>query len=445
MPIRGLLAAGIALVIAAGLVWWSNKRGTDPRIDENPKLFDLADADITRIELRRAGGETTILERDAGGRWAVTAPAAYAADSGAVQSLVGSLAKLNAEKAVEERVEDFGEFGLKEPGFIALVTTKDGTLHTIMVGDDVPAVGGHYVRKAGDERLYTVAAFTKTSIDKSSADLRDKRLLPFGENALAKLELRTSTGSVEFGRNAAGDWQIVKPEPLRADGWQVEELIRRIREAQLDPSRSEADQKKNEMDFARAAPLATVNITAGVAAQSLEVRRTADNRYLARSSVVPGVHLLSNDTGEGLDKSAADFRTKKLFDFGFAEPSRVEFKGPEGARTFVREDANWNESGKTMDTVGVQSLIDRLRDLTAESFPTSGFTTPEIEAAISTGEGEKASTEKIQISRAGGKFLARREGEPALYELRADAVEELTKAARDVKEPPAPDTGKGKK
>ena len=48
-------------------------------------------------------------------------------------------------------------------------------------------------------------------------------------------------------------------------------------------------------------------------------------------------------------------------------------------------------------------------------------------------------TEKVQISQAGAKFIARREGEAAQYEVDENAVKDLRSAASDIKEPaPAP-------
>lgn len=440
MPWRGLVAALVAVVIAAGLVWWSRSREGTEEGTKSPELFNLTETEMRKIELRRASGEVTVLERGDDPVWRLTAPAAYAADRDAAQSLVNSLSKLNAEQVVEEKVENFAEFGLREPDFIALVTMKDGTLHTVMLGDEVPAAGGYYARRAGDERLFTIASFTRTSLDKSASDLRDKRLLTFDSPALARVALRARGQSVEFGRDSRNNWRIVKPEPLRADGWQVEELIRRLSEARLDPGQREDDARKLAADFARAAPLAFIEVTSGTDAQSLEVKRTSDNRYLGRSSVVPGVHLLTNDTGEGFDKTAADFRTRKLFDFGFAEPARVEFKDEQGARVFTKEDGAWKEGGKAMDTVGVQSLVDRLRDLGAEGFPASGFTAPTIELTVTSGD--PATTEKVLIARAGERYIARRDGEAALYELKEEAVKELIQAARDVKAAPAAETKK---
>lgn len=434
MGLKRLVAALIALAVAAGLVWWSRKEGAKEPASTAPKLFELAETEMRRIELRRASGELTVLERGDGPLWRLTAPAAYRTDREAVQALVNTLSGLSAEKVVEEKVEDFGEYGLKEPALIALVTMKDGKLQTLLLGDEVPTGGGHFARLAGDARLFTVASFTRESIDKTANDLRDRRLLTVDAAALARVELRARGSAVEFGRNAQGNWQIVKPEPLRADGWQVEELIRRLREAKLDPALSEEENRKNAADFNRAAPLAVIEATAGAEAQRLEVRRTSGNRYLARSSAVDGVHLLTNDTGEGFDKTVLDFRTRKLFDFGFTEPSRVEFKDAAGARVFRKEGEDWIEDKKRMDRVGVQSLIDRLRDLTAESFPTAGFGNPEIEVSVTTGE--KATVEKVRISRSGEGYIAQRDGEPPLYALKAEAVNAITNAARDVKEAP---------
>ena len=42
--------------------------------------------------------------------------------------------------------------------------------------------------------------------------------------------------------------------------------------------------------------------------------------------------------------------------------------------------------------------------------------------------------EKVQISKSGAAYVGRREGEPTLYELESKTVDDLTKAAGDVKE-----------
>ena len=46
--------------------------------------------------------------------------------------------------------------------------------------------------------------------------------------------------------------------------------------------------------------------------------------------------------------------------------------------------------------------------------------------------------EKVLISKQGNDYIAQRENEPALYGLDAKAVDDLSKAASDVKPAPAP-------
>ena len=39
--------------------------------------------------------------------------------------------------------------------------------------------------------------------------------------------------ALEFGKNAQGDWQILQPKPMRADGSQIDELVRKLKDARL--------------------------------------------------------------------------------------------------------------------------------------------------------------------------------------------------------------------
>ena len=49
-----------------------------------------------------------------------------------------------------------------------------------------------------------------------------------------------------------------------------------------------------------------------------------DKNYYAKSSVVDGVYKVPTDLGDGLDKRLDDFRNKKLFDFGWSDPNKIE-------------------------------------------------------------------------------------------------------------------------
>ena len=91
-----------------------------------------------------------------------------------------------------------------------------------------------------------------------------------------------------------------------------------------------------------------------------------------------------------------------------------------------------------MDIGAVQSLISNLRDLAASKFVESGFANPTIEATVTSDDGKRV--EKVSITKSGNDYIAKRENEPALYQLDSGSVEALQKAADDVK--PAAPSGK---
>jgi uncharacterized Zn-binding protein involved in type VI secretion len=139
------------------------------------------------------------------------------------------------------------------------------------------------------------------------------------------------------------------------------------------------------------------------------------------------------DLADALDKGLDDFRNKKLFDFGFSDPNKVEVNGT----TYAKSGDKWTSGAKTMDNTSVQNLIDKLRDLSASKFAEAGTGQQVFEATVTSNDNKR--TEHVAIQKQGDKFFAHRENEPSIYELDAQAVSDLQKAATDVKEaaPPA--------
>ena len=145
-----------------------------------------------------------------------------------------------------------------------------------------------------------------------------------------------------------------------------------------------------------------------------------------------GVFKIASDTGEGLNKSLDDFRNKKLFDFDFSDPTKLNIKNGAAAVTYSKSGEKWTAGARNLDNASVQSLIDKLRDLTASTFVEQGGGQAVFEASVESKGSAKV--EHVIVNKQGDKYFAQREGEPSIYELDAKAVEDLEKAATDVKE-----------
>ncbi len=436
-----LLIAAILLGGLGGALWWSNKneeeKAKKPAEDKSPKILAVKDSDVTGLEIKKRGGEDTVLTRSDSGVWSITAPKAYPADQGAVATLLSSANNLASDRLIDENATDLASYGLAPAADEVIFKMKDGKSVTLLIGDSNPAGNDVYAKLGDSGRLYTMPSSSKTSFDKESRDLRDKRLLTFDQDKATRVELTAKKETVEFGRINQTDWQILKPKPLRADGFAVEELVRKLKEANMDLTVGEEDAKKAAASFASATPVATVKITDPGGTQTIEIRKVAKDKdnvdYYAKSSVVDGVHKVAKDLGTGVDKGLDDFRNKKVFDFGFSDPTKIDFKDGTRVSSYAKSGDKWTSNGKTMDSSTVQALVDKLRDLSAAKFVDTGFTQPQIEITVVSQDGKR--TEKVQIApESNGKFIAKRENEAAMYEIEGNTIAEMRGVAADVKE-----------
>src|SRR6266478_3365412 len=388
MKSKGLLTASFLLLVLSGVIWWSNKKAVTP--DKAPvetttvKLLNLPEDQIQDIEIKKRTGETIQLKRN-DSKWMIAGAEPLRADPDAVSSMLSAISSLISDRTVEEKASSLEPYGLAQPAIELNITDKNKKTAKVLIGDDTPAGTAVYAAIAGDVRVFALASYRKNSFDKSTNDLRDKRLLPFDADKVSSIEVTAK--------------------------------------------------KKTAAAFGAGTPFATVRVTDVSGTQELQVRKNKDD-YYAKSSAVSGVYKISSGSGTGLDKGLDDFRNKKLFDFGFAEPEKIEIHGGSKSYFLTRSGSDWWSNGTKMDVGTVSALVDKVRDLSASKFMEIGFAASVLDLTVTSDNGKRV--ERVMIARSGDNYLAKRENEPALYELNASAISELQKTAADLKPAPPP-------
>jgi hypothetical protein len=438
MKSSGLIVAVIVLAALTGTLYWSNHRKpaethVSASAETPPKILALNQADITGIAIRKKGGEELALVKNDAGKWQITTPNQFRADQDAVSSLLSALSALNSDRLIEDKAANLEQYGLAQPSLEVEVTEKSKKTDKLLIGEDTPSSGAVYAALAGDPRVFTVASYTKNSLDKGTKDLREKRLMTFESDKVTRIELQAKKQVIEFGRNKE-QWQIVKPGPFRADGFQVDELLRNLSDAKMDLTAND-DEKKAAAAFSSGTPVAAAKVTDASGTQGLQLRKNKDD-YYAKSSVVEGVYKVASGIGSGVDKGLDDFRNKKLFEFGYADPEKIELDDGPKNYSLSRSGEDWSLSGAKMDASSVRTLVGKLRDLMASKFPESGFTKTVFDITVTSNDGKR--TERVLIAKNGERYVAKRENEPSLYELNSSDVTELQKSAAEIKPAPAP-------
>jgi hypothetical protein len=432
MEPKRLMIAALALAALSGVLWWSNKEEAKgekkPGKDDPPKILEIAQDQIAKIEMKRLGAEPVVLEKAEA--WSLKAPKALGADQDAASAVTSALAVLSSDRMVADKFDNPQTYGLQQPVLTVVVTRKDGKTHTLHLGSDTPDGSATYAQLGGETKLYTVATFTKTSLDKTWRDLRDKRLLPFDSEKLTRVETTAKGATIEFGKNNANNWTMLRPKALRTDNFAAEELVRKLKEAKMEVTNDVEEEGKWPAKFAAAAVVGSAKVTDQKGTMSIEIRKDKDNAYYAKSSAVDGVFKTTQEAGEALGKGVDDYRNKKLFEFGFTEPDRVEVKQDGAVYSFSKVNNDWKKDGKSVEPGQVQQVIDRLRDLTATKFADAATGAVFAEYSVK--------AEKVIVTKQGETFYAKRTDSNEAAVLDAAAVTEIKTLAAAVKEPPPP-------
>src|SRR5437667_112445 len=319
MKFNGFIVAIVVLAALGAALYWSNhhmpSETTRASAETPPKILTLNEADINKIDIKKKGGEEVTLTKDNGGNWKGIAPKPLGADQSDVSSMLYSLSSPNSDRLVEEKASNFNQYGLSEPTLQIGVTEKNSKTHQLLVGDDTPTNNGAYVRVEGDRRVFTLAAYNKTTLDKSVNDLRDKRLLTLESDKISRIELTANKQEIEFGRNK-DQWQILRPKPLRADSAQVDELLRKLTDAKMEASSVESliDKLRDlqaskflESGFNTPAIDVIVSSNDGKRIEKVLISKYKDS-YIAKRENEPVLYELGSKLIEALQNSAKDLK-----------------------------------------------------------------------------------------------------------------------------------------
>ncbi len=438
MKIRGLIVAAFVFFILAGLLYWSERHkpaedAAKGSTDTPPVIVKVDSSAITGLKLEKKDGKPIVLTKAGSGEWKITEPQPLRVDQSAVSGMLSTLSSLSSERIVEEKATDLKQYGLEPPAVQLDVSETNNRMQKLIIGDDTPTGSAAYAMVSGDPRVFTIATYSKTSVDKSLNDLRDKRLLTVNPEKITRIELVRKNQTIVFARNKNNEWQILRPEPLRTDSVQAGELAQKLTDARMDLSSS--DTRNAASAFAHATLLATAKVTDESGTQELQVRKTgvgkSEDMYYAKSSVIDGIYKVNPDLGQALDKGVDEFRDKKLFDFGPGDPNKVELHFGAKAYFLTRSGGDWWQDGKKVDGGTVQSLISNLRDLAADKFSNSRFANPTIDVRVTSDDGKRV--EKVLMAKSNDTYVAKRENDPGLFELNSTVIDNLQKEVDQVK------------
>jgi hypothetical protein len=464
---------GVLLLVLAGLgsyIWFVERKQEPKPEGERAKVTVLAvdKAKAKEISLAAAGGETIRLVKEGAG-WKVTSPFTAPADTSAVESILTSLEKLEADEVVVEQTANPAEFGLDKPGrtITAVVEGAPASL-SVEFGAKAPDGSSVYARAAGSPKVYLVPSWVEGSFDRKPFDLRDRDLLHVKRDDVRSIEIAGPEGGYALARTDAGEWAFTKPVATRAGRWSVDGLLGTVENLRMDSVAADAatDQKAFGLDTpARAVSLVlkdgstrTLEIGAGAPdptatpspSPSPAVKgdkpkppeKPKPTKYYARQAGTGLVAVVPATLADDLAKGMGELRAKRLLEIATYETEGFEAVAGGTKKAYAKsttkdkdgfDKTQWKRTApdaKDLETTKVEDALFKMGAVEVSEFvdrpadaATYGLDAPVLKVTV------KAKGESwIEVGKKDGSVYARRSGDSAVLKLDPAKAEELIKA-----------------
>ncbi len=437
-----LLALSLLAALAGFVSYWERRKSSQaPKIESSPqeKIFPLQSSHVQSVTFRPRDGEAFTCVRGSGG-WAIVNGGKLAADQSAVSTFLDSLTTASLEQTVDPHPANLKDFGLDPPAeAVEISSDAKPEKFTLRLGDESPTGGSVYAQVAGNPRVFTLASYLRSSLSKSLFDLRDKRAVSLEADQIQRIEVEAKAKRWTLVKNPEGVWDLVLPPPVRADRITVDGLVDRLRSITMQTI--VAEDRKNAGQYGFGSPELRVQLTGTGGTQTLVLGKKdkdADRNFAMNSALAP-VFTLGGDFLTQFQKEPADLREKDLFSFSAFDVKRVEIQTAKGHRVFEQQKDKWKQTAPAAKDVAsekMSTLLSRLRDLRADSFPKGtnlaaiGLTKPAYRFKVQFGEKNQAET--VEAAKVGEHVYARRTTDALAAELSKSTLDEIEKALNDL-------------
>jgi Domain of unknown function (DUF4340) len=467
---------GAAILVLAGLgsyIYFVESKRAPKKEGEREKITILAvdKTKATEVRIAASGAEEIRVKKEGDG-WKVVSPFTAPADTSAVDSLLTSLEKLEADEVVVDETKDLAQYGLASPRrTVSAVASGAKEPLSVLFGAKSPDGSSVYAKVPSSPKVYLVPSWVEGSFDKKPFDLRDRDLLHAKRDDVRTLEITGPEGGYTLARTDAGEWAFTKPIQTRAGRWSVDGLLGTVESLRMDSVAAEdAKDPKQLAQFGLDRPARTVSLVLkDGATRTLEIGKSAPDpqatpspspspakkgekpappkptKYYARQAGTGLVAVVPAALADDLTKGMAELRDKHLFEVATYETDGFDVEAGGKKQVYAKsttkekdvDKTEWKRTApdkKDLDTTKVEDALFKLGGVEVQEFvdqpkdPAAyGLDAPVFKVTV------KAKTEGwVELGKKDGSYYARRNNDVAVLKLDAKKAEELVKAFSDL-------------
>jgi hypothetical protein len=399
---------------------------------------------LTGIEI--AARDDTIALAPVDGKWTITKPRSLPADADVVRELLEKLSAARVREFVAESPPSLAPWELDKPTRVTLSAgkDKDRTTRTLLLGRVDPQKKGIYAAREGEPSVFLIPEEVWTAVPRTVATARDKTLMEFDRDRIAKIELQTPKGAATLVKE--GDrWSITAPERLPADQVEAGAILFKLKELKAQAFLSE-DASQIPRVLGRPAVKVSISEQGGATttlllAPSGEKRGAAPSAYAGLAERGPVV-LVDAKALTDLSRSLTDLRDHSLL--ATMEPKEIKrlvVKAGGQSMLLEKRGEEWKVIEPARGAAKTQKVDDILymlralkwKDIAAPApAATYGFDQPTLEVSLYRPDGTEIGT-VIVGKRDAERAWVKTKSSPTVFTVDPKLLGELPKTPDELK------------
>src|SRR5262249_1593453 len=125
--------------------------------------------------------------------------------------------------------EDLHRFGLDKPTVEVTASAEGVAPLTVRLGIENPYDASAYLQREGDPKIYAIDGSTRSSLDRSTFDLRARDVLAVRDLGVTRIEVRGKTHAWTLARDPGQPYAFVRPVKEDADAAAVSTWLGSLR------------------------------------------------------------------------------------------------------------------------------------------------------------------------------------------------------------------------
>jgi hypothetical protein len=441
---------GIIFLLAAALgafVYFYDLKHTKPgdadtdssvSTDANAKpAFTFLPSDAASITVIRGGATVSFEKRQEG--FYMTEPLATQADQSTVGAVASELSSERVLRTLAATPEQLTTFGLTSPAVTLQVTLKNGTKHTLKLGNKDFSGINVYAIVDGAKDVSIMSDAILTSSDKPVDEFRDQSVLHFQTSDATAFELMNDSGEIAASKSGPA-WKMDKPRAAAADGPAVSSFLDALANARVASFVDDASKDLSKYGLTHPAVSLRIDLAGGKSSE-LRVGKKDANAYFATVVSQPFVFRVDEAFYKSLDRKFFDLRDKRLLRVNDDDAVRLDIRDGAITGVCVKDSSGEWTAEKSADakskSTNCPSMWGSLRDARAQEIYDAPSGTigaqlakPVVEVTLTDKSGKKT---EVRISGASGDSVYARTSEsPEILKLDKQILRDLNPASTSV-------------